>query len=306
MADKNYFEFLDIPDGSGGSDRWHARDAEAQAGIAQVASAIGVDTDYEFVDLGLPSGTLWAKCNIGAESETDYGNYYMYGKGDRQYNGSDSAYTGTENPLDPTKDTATVVLGAPWHMPTKEQFQELIANTTYSWQTNFNGSGINGGKFTAANGNYVFFPASGIKDDGSRYFEGGSAYPWSSTPSDSSTYAYHLNALTNNCYVNADNKRSYGSPIRPVCDSAPLVKLSSKADKATTLEGYGIEDAYTKSEVNDIAGSIADGAQAAELFTLRVDPDTMQLKALSTMANLNAFKMDEDGYLKIDLTATSE
>ena len=110
MADKNYFEFLDIPDGSGGSDRWHARDAEAQAGIAQVASAIGVDTDYEFVDLGLPSGTLWAKCNIGADSETGYGNYYMYGKGDRQYNSSDSAYSGTEKPLDPTKDTATVVL----------------------------------------------------------------------------------------------------------------------------------------------------------------------------------------------------
>ena len=38
MADKNYFEFLDIPDGSGGSDRWHVKDAEAQASIAQVAS----------------------------------------------------------------------------------------------------------------------------------------------------------------------------------------------------------------------------------------------------------------------------
>ena len=304
MADKKYFEFLDIPDGSGGSDRWHARDAEAQAGIAQVASAIGVDTDYEFVDLGLPSGTLWAKCNIGAESETDYGNYYMYGKGDRQYNGSDSAYTGTENPLDPTKDTATVILGAPWHMPTKEQFQELIANTTYSWQTNFNGSGINGGKFTAANGNYVFFSAAGYWYDGKQSSVGGYGRYWSSTPYNSgNAYYFSLSGVMGN--INSDY-RSRGFSLRPVCDTAPLIKVSSKADKATTLEGYGIEDAYTKSEVNDIAGSIADGAQAAELFTLRVDPDTMQLKALSTMANLNAFKMDEDGYLKIDLTATSE
>jgi hypothetical protein len=38
-------------------------------------------TNYEYVDLGLPSGTLWAKCNVGASVETDYGNYYKYGKG---------------------------------------------------------------------------------------------------------------------------------------------------------------------------------------------------------------------------------
>ena len=100
-------------------------------------------------------------------------------------------------------------------------------------------------------------------------------------------------------------ERYSGASVRPVTDSAPLNKVSNKADKSTTLAGYGIGDAYTKSEVNDIAGSIADGAQAAELFQLRVDPDTMELKALSTMANLNAFKV-EDGYMKIDLTATSE
>ena len=292
---KQYAKWIDVPDGNGGLERKWLKDAEAR-------DAIGVDTSVEFVDLGLPSGTLWAKCNIGADSETDYGNYYMYGKGDRQYNSSDSAYTGTENPLDPTKDTATVVLGAPWHMPTKEQCEELIANTTYSWESNFNGSGIDGGKFTAQNGNYVFFPAAGYWYDGKQSSVGGYGRYWSSTPYNSgNAYYFSLSGVGN---INSYN-RSRGFSLRPVCDSAPLKKMSDKADKATTLEGYGIEDAYTKSEVNDIAGSIADGAQAAELFTLRVDPDTMQLKALSTMANLNAFKMDEDGYLKIDLTATS-
>jgi len=61
---------------------------------------------HTFVDLGLPSGTKWATMNVGAESETDYGNYYMYGKGATQYNSSDTAYAGIEDPLDLSVDTA--------------------------------------------------------------------------------------------------------------------------------------------------------------------------------------------------------
>ena len=52
MADnnKNYFEFLDIPDGSGGTARWYATDAEAQAAIAQIASAASVQTSEDIID----------------------------------------------------------------------------------------------------------------------------------------------------------------------------------------------------------------------------------------------------------------
>ena len=63
------------------------------------------------------------------------------------------------------------------------------------------------------------------------------------------------------------------------------------------------DEFYNKEDINAIVGSIADGAQAAELYTFYVDTATMQLKALSTMANLNAFTMS-DGYLKINLSAT--
>ena len=35
--------------------------------------------EYEYVDLGLPSGLKWANMNLGATSETDYGDYYMWG-----------------------------------------------------------------------------------------------------------------------------------------------------------------------------------------------------------------------------------
>ena len=120
----------------------------------------------ELVDLGLPSGTLWAKCNVGATEETGYGNYYRYGKGTTQYDYNDTIYDGIEDPLASTNDTATQAMGAAWHMPTVEQCQELVDNTTFTWEIDFNGSGVNGAKFTAANGKYLFLPAAGNYRDG--------------------------------------------------------------------------------------------------------------------------------------------
>lgn len=116
---------------------------------------------YEYVDLGLPSGTLWATMNVGATSVTDYGNYYMYGMGSKTYDNNDTPYAGREDPLSSNRDTASVVWGGSWHMPTKTQVQELIDNTTYQWAQDYQGSGINGGLFTAQNGKSVFFPFCG-------------------------------------------------------------------------------------------------------------------------------------------------
>ena len=223
--------------------------------VNALASAIGIDTDVEFVDLGLPSGTLWAKCNIGATVETDYGNYYMYGKGATQYNSSDSAYTGNENPLDTEHDTATQVMGAPWHMPTQEQIFELIENTTFSWQTNFNGSGINGAKFTAANGNYIFLPAGGYKNVGNTYDVGAQGEYWGSTPNipTDSSWAHGL-LFTKNGASDNINSRSTGVLVRGVTAKSVTTELSQKADKtelptyATPAECRAIVTDYTPSE----------------------------------------------------------
>lgn len=237
---------------------------EVYATIAQaaaLAAAIGYDADYEFVDLGLPSGTLWAKCNVGATVETGYGNYYKYGKGAEQYNSVQADYTGTETPLDPTKDTATVVMGAPWHMPTKAQLDELVANTTFSWETNFNGSGINGGKYTAANGNYVFFPAAGIWDAGSRYEAGSYGYYWSSSALNSSG-AYDIFFSIGSKGVRGEN-RKYGISVRGVIAGTDVhlinvkAALALKADKselptfATPAECRAIVTDYVPTESDD-------------------------------------------------------
>ena len=171
---------------------------------------------HEYVDLGLPSGTKWATMNVGASSETDYGNYYQYGKGAAQYaaTSGDSNYGGTENPLDSSVDTASQVWGGSWHMPTRTQMQELTANTTYQWVTNYNGSGINGGLFTAQNGKSVFFPAAGSWNSGSHNVVGSLGYCWSSSPIGGS-YAYELSFEEGNKGVNIVD-RKIGFSVRGV------------------------------------------------------------------------------------------
>lgn len=171
---------------------------------------------HEYVDLGLVSGTKWATMNVGASSVTDYGNYYQYGKGSAQYaaTSGDSDYTGTENPLAESVDTATQEWGSDWHMPTQAQLNELIANTTYEWTTI---NGVDGGKFTAQNGNYVFFPADGYWDNGGQYSLRSFGYYWSSTPN-SSDKAYKLHFGFGDIRV-VDLKRKIGCLVRPVMDA---------------------------------------------------------------------------------------
>lgn len=166
----------------------------------------GPDTNgHEYVDLGLPSGTLWATMNVGATSSTEYGDYYMYGMGAKTYDNTDTPYDGMEDPLDLTKDTARVVWGGEWHMPTRAQMQELIDNTTWEWVTINN---TNGSKFTAQNGNFVFLPAAG-EESGSANFVG---YYWSSSPGENSG-AYSLYFKDVGVW---NNSRARGFSVRSV------------------------------------------------------------------------------------------
>ena len=171
---------------------------------------------HAYVDLGLPSGTKWATMNVGASSETDYGYYYQYGKGAAQYaaTSGDSNYSGTEDPLATSADTAAQEWGGSWHMPTRAQMEELTANTTYQWVTNYKGSGINGVTFTATNGNYVFFPAAGYWGNGSQYGVGVNGNFWGSSPNGSSD-AYYLGFDSGYEGV-YDDFRESGCSVRPV------------------------------------------------------------------------------------------
>ena len=157
--------------------------------------------EYVYVDLGLPSGLLWATCNVGAETPEDYGDYFAWGETQPknnfswihyQYcmgsnktltkycNNSSYGYNGfTDNltTLLPEDDAATANWGSGWRMPTREEWQELYNNTTVTWTTQ---NGVNGRLFTASNGNSLFLPAAGYR--GSSLSNAGSyGYYWSSS-----------------------------------------------------------------------------------------------------------------------------
>lgn len=151
--------------------------------------------------------------NVGANSETDYGDYYKYGSGATAGATDGTYYSGTENPLSSSRDTARQVWGGSWHMPTQAQLNELTANTTYSWTTI---DGVNGGKFTSKtdSSKYIFLPAAGYCYNGLQYYVGSYGGYWSSAPN-GSDYAYSLGFSSGYKDVSYGN-RSYGMSVRPV------------------------------------------------------------------------------------------
>lgn len=138
---------------------------------------------FEFVNLGLPSGTMWATCNVGAVSETDHGLYFQWGStvGHSKDSGYDFSYVYEiefsrrrfaennshilpfcQQDLRPTEDAAYVAMGGKWITPSDNDFYEMIHHCLYTWMENYEGSGVSGGLFTSkVNGNTLFFPAGG-------------------------------------------------------------------------------------------------------------------------------------------------
>ena len=192
------------------------------------------------VDLGLPSGLLWATCNVGADNPEDYGDYFAWGEtqpkdtynwSTYQYcngsyntltkycNNSSYGYNGfTDNltTLLPEDDAATANWGSDWRMPTNEEWQELYNNTTHTWTTQ---NGVNGRLFTASNGNSLFLPAAGYRDDSSLNLAGINGGYWSSSlyagdPDD----AWGLYFYSDDCYV-LGSSRYYDQSVRGVRSS---------------------------------------------------------------------------------------
>ena len=171
--------------------------------------------NIQLIDLGLPSGTLWADRNIGASSPEGYGDYFRFGETtpftenspEYVYNDINESIAGTD------KDAATTILGAKFRMPTFKQIMELIELCSRQW-TQVNG--VNGTIVTGPNGNSIFLPASGLRnyDIGSLGGVGSYGYYWSASPSGSGN---GLNLYFGSSYWNwYDYDRAYGFPVRPV------------------------------------------------------------------------------------------
>jgi len=178
---------------------------------------INVIDPHPYVDLGLPSGTLWATMNIGAESPEQYGTYFAWGETSQKTNYSYDSYTSidvAELPAD--KDAATVNWGELWQMPCREQIRELVDEdglyVTKLWTTQ---NGVNGWKITSkSNGNSIFLPAAGLFWEGAMTGKGERGGYWGRTL-DMDSYAWCIYFNTGYCGYNSMSGAT-GMTVRPV------------------------------------------------------------------------------------------
>ena len=196
---------------------------------------------HEYVDLGLPSGTKWATCNVGASKPEEYGDYFAWGETTKKSDYSWSTYkhckgssrtmttkyctdseygyngfTDGKTELQPEDDAATANWGSEWQMPSLDQIKELC-NSNYTTMTWTMQNGVSGRLITSkVNGNSIFLPAAGYRDDTSLNNAGSNGYYWSRLL-DTSTpyYAYNLYFYSGYVFWD-DGSRLYGRCVRPV------------------------------------------------------------------------------------------
>ena len=197
--------------------------------------------EHEYVDLGLPSGTLWATCNVGANSPEEYGDYFAWGetqpKNDYSWstyqhcNGSNitltrycyqsnygnNGFTDTLTALLPEDDAANANWGNDWQMPSLDQIAELY-NSIYAYAIWTTQNGVYGrGIISRSNGKSIFLPAAGMLNGTSLHQAGSDGYYWSRSllTTSNSTYAYNLNFYSEHIYWSY-GYRNCGFSVRPV------------------------------------------------------------------------------------------
>lgn len=198
--------------------------------LKRVLSRIPVDSSlftHEYVDLGLPSGTLWATCNVGAKTPSDYGYYICWGETDQKsnyalqggkWNDYDIPSLKANNVIDQyfnltsRYDAATVLWGEDWRIPTSGEIDELLNYCTQQW-TEING--INGILFTSSyNSKSIFLPCSGMIRDNVETMVGTRGYYIGSTATNGN--------FSSGLYLAQDDirpsstSRSHGRTIRAV------------------------------------------------------------------------------------------
>ena len=248
------YEWWDIDEIKDGQMKWSAlREREDGTRFTTTFTwrKVEAPAGVEAVDLGLPSGIKWANMNLGAEAPEDHGLYFAWGETvgidieseeERVFdwdsykwsNGSSTTmtkyctegihysydghdYFGTvdnKTELDPEDDAAYVNWGTEWRMPKVEDIMELLNNTTSEWTMR---NGVDGRRFTGANGNSIFLPVTGYIDGVYLYgltrfghYHSASLwqdYPWS---------AQLLTFWEKMVYSDCDLRRNMAYPVRPV------------------------------------------------------------------------------------------
>ena len=184
---------------------------------------------HEFVDMG--SGLLWATCNVGADNPWDYGDYFAWGETTTKdtYNWSTykfnpsgdgstfTKYTTLGSILEASDDTATANWGGDWRMPTFDEWGWLLDNCNWGWTDDYDGKGVCGRIVTSKiNGNKIFLPASGNRNNYGFYEVNKKGVYWSSSL-DRTIFKYARDVVIySDGFFRSFADRSMGHSVRPV------------------------------------------------------------------------------------------
>lgn len=153
------------------------KDSKNDSSIENLGGGIYKVNGYKFVDLGLPSGLLWAETNLGASEATAAGNYYAWGEtatkseftaDNYKFGKDENSYTkysskDGKQTLESSDDAAVAAWKKPCRMPLDSEFKELLENTTVTWTTK---NDVKGYEFKSkSNSNSIFLPATKYSDD---------------------------------------------------------------------------------------------------------------------------------------------
>ena len=143
---------------------------QARENMTDTSNVTNTHNGHGFLNLGLPSGTLWATCNVGATSPEQAGLHLAWGEtegytteqvknGTRKFDSASYTAPSDSDNLTLEQDAARANLDGNWRMPTLDEWQELYENCNVVGTDDYNGTGVKGSVFTSrVNGNSVFFP----------------------------------------------------------------------------------------------------------------------------------------------------
>lgn len=173
---------------------------------------------HEYVDLGLTSGKLWARTNLGASLETQYGTYVKWS----------------------SNDIVTKNWGEDWGTPGRTDYEELINTCKWTWKTK---DGVAGYEVTGPSGKSIFFPAAGFNMMGiTPQSVGSGIYYYTKDMSSEASFAYMLSGSSSSVTANVTFNIDYmNAPIRPIVISKTSdVKSFVNEESGSSLDVYDL------------------------------------------------------------------
>ena len=243
-------------------------------GMAQSKNLCPDNNHPHMIDLGLPSGTKWACCNVGASSPQSHGDYYAWGETytKMSYLWQNYAYGSNRDNCRHLNydiagsgyDVARQKWGGSWQMPSSMQVKELKEKCTYVWTTH---NGVKGALITGPNRNKIFLPAAGGTVGEDKTMEGFDGQYWSSSQLYGGAYTMRVSKAS---FDLTSEARLTGLPVRPVVENDQMltfdvkgedglsakVKLDIKQQKVTLFDGstrsvnYKYSKAYQSDDEN--------------------------------------------------------